>query len=447
MKNRPETHSTRRHTLPFFPIYLIAIAVLFSIPARSENFSLSLQDAVILAIKQNPDVLLSRLDEKKSQQAILEAKDPFFPKVIVGSGLAYTSGFPLSIEGSAPSIVRADAIQSLFNREKKWQVEKFREQARGAGIDREAKQEEVVLNTAIAYLDTLRARRIADAARQQLTSLEQIAETMQVRIQEGRELPLEGKKIAARVAQARYQLNAFSRQAEYQEAFLAILLGYQDSDRVIPVADERSPLLIPENEDSVIQSALDNSPKLKSLESRIQATGLEIKAYNSARLPKMDLVAQYGLFAKFNNYDKYYQHFQRHNGQLGVSFQIPVLAGSAASARKQQSESQAARLRIELAHTRNQIRLETRRIYQDIQVAESLREATRLDFDSAREQVSVLMAQMEEGRAGLRQLEEAKFLENQKWSAYLDSQHQLEKLKFSLLKETGELLAALNIRN
>lgn len=422
---------------------LILFSVFFTFTALAEVHTLTLKQALDIALKQSPDMLLARFDELKAQQAVLEARDPFFPRVVVGSGLAYTNGFPLSIEGSAPSIIRADAIQTLFNREKSWLVAKAKEEARGAGVDLQAKREDVVLNTANAYLEANKARRAADAAAQQLKSLERIAEATKSRVEEGRELQLEAKKIAARVAQAKYSLSVFNMDVDYQEASLAILLGFPAADRVRPAGEERDPLQMPGSEEAAVTDAIANNKTLKSLQSKLQAAGMAVKANEAARLPRMDLVAQYGLFAKFNNFDDYYRTFQRNNGQVGVSFQIPIVAGSAASARKQQAESQSARLRVEMAHTRNKISVETRRMFQDIQAAESFREATHLDFDVSHEQVSVLMAQLEEGRAGVRQLEEARFVENQKWSAYLDAQHRLEKLKLALLKETGELLAAL----
>ena len=71
---------------------------------------LTLQQAVELALRQNPDLLLARLDEQKARIGIREARAPFVPRVAIGSGLAYSSGFPLSIEGAAPSIVTFCAV-------------------------------------------------------------------------------------------------------------------------------------------------------------------------------------------------------------------------------------------------------------------------------------------------------------------------------------------------
>ena len=51
----------------------------------------------------------------------------------------------------------------------------------------------------------------------------------------------------------------------------------------------------------------------------MQAKNLEVQANKTAWLPQIDLIAQYGLFSKFNNYDVYFNRFQRNNAQIGVS--------------------------------------------------------------------------------------------------------------------------------
>ena len=78
---------------------------------------MTLREAVRRADAQNPDVTLARLDEENARHGVQVAKDPFAPRIVVGSGLAYSNGFPMSIEGSAPSIVQARASQFIFNRQ------------------------------------------------------------------------------------------------------------------------------------------------------------------------------------------------------------------------------------------------------------------------------------------------------------------------------------------
>src|SRR5436853_6197818 len=111
-----------------------ALILALSTCLHAEERSMSLRQAVSLAVQQNPDVALARLDEEIARNAVRIAKDPFMPRVTAGSGLAYSSGFPMSIEGSAPSIVQARASQFLFNRQQSFTVAQAKEDARGAGM-------------------------------------------------------------------------------------------------------------------------------------------------------------------------------------------------------------------------------------------------------------------------------------------------------------------------
>jgi hypothetical protein len=102
--------------------------LVLAIPGLAEVHPLTLRQAVDIALKQSPDLVLARLDEQKAQYAIRIAKDPFVPKIYAGSGAAKTWGYPSSIEGAAPSIIEARTDMSLFNRPA---CQGARERARG----------------------------------------------------------------------------------------------------------------------------------------------------------------------------------------------------------------------------------------------------------------------------------------------------------------------------
>src|SRR5580704_1220990 len=123
---------------------------------RAEVHPMTLRQAVEMALKQNPDITLARLDEAKSRLAVLVARDPFTPHLVVGSGLAYSNGFPMSIQGSAPSVVQANIAASLFNRQESLHIAEAKENARGAAIGVGAKCDEVVFRTASLYQDAKR---------------------------------------------------------------------------------------------------------------------------------------------------------------------------------------------------------------------------------------------------------------------------------------------------
>ena len=127
----------------------------------------------------------------------------------------------------------------------------------------------------------------------------------------------------------------------------------------------------------------------------------------------------------------------------------PAATGASASASAEsrasvaQAEVEASRLRIEMNAARNRISLDARQGYQTLRKAETAREVARLDLEVARDQVSVLLAQKTEGRASLRQLEEARFIEDEKWISFYDAQYTAEKAAWDLLRQTGALVASL----
>lgn len=411
--------------------------------AHAETYTLSLKDAVDRALAQNPDVMMARMDEEKATQAIRIAREPFTPRIGAGSGLAYSNGFPLSIEGSAPAAFEARANQYLFNRPQTYALAQARENARAAGFATGERRDEIVFRVAALYVDTDRAGRLAEAARRQVDNLQKVLEAADARVREGRELPLVSQEANVNLLKARQRAAALEFDRDYAERNMAALLGYAASDSVRPTAADRRPALVPDTEEAALQAALNSSKELRRLQSNYEAKNLEIKGSEAQRLPRVDLVAQYALLTRYSNYDEYFRKFQRNNGQLGASIQIPVLAGPGVSAQVAQSQADQQHLRAEMTAARNRITLGVHQSFQEIQKASLASQVARAELDLARSQLSVLLAQMEEGRASLRQVEEARFNENEKWIAFYDAQFNAEKARFGLLRNTGGLIAAL----
>jgi outer membrane protein len=409
----------------------------------AEVFPMTLRQAVETALKQNPDLALARIDEEKTRQSVRVARDPFVPRLVVGSGLAYSDGFPMSIEGAAPSVVQANATQYLFNRPQSYTVAQARENTRGAQLGEQAKREEIAYRVASLYLDAERSGRIAPLAAKDQQNLEQVLAAAQAQVREGRALPLAEKQAALNVARARQTAEDLAADQATSETALAVALGFSAQDRVHPVEEGRPVLELPHSEEEAIQQALASNNEMRQLESQIAAKELETRGERAARLPRVDLVAQYAMLARFNNYDEFFKHFQRNNGQIGVAVQLPVLSGPGVSAQVAATMADIERLRAQLNDTRNRIISDIEQAFRDQKKAATAADVSRLDLDVAGEQLSVILAQMEEGRATLRQAEEARATENDKWIAFYDSQYAVEKARWNLLRLSGGLIASL----
>jgi outer membrane protein len=410
---------------------------------RAEIHTMSLRQAVERALQQNPDITLARLEEEGARHAVRIARDPFTPKLTVGSGLAYSNGFPMSIEGSAPSIVQARATQFLFNRQQSFAVAQAKETAHGASFEVGGKRDEVAYRVATFYVDAERAARVLGLAQKDADSLQTVLETIQAQVKEGHALPLAEKQAALQLARARQVADALGSEQANAETSLAIAAGYSADDRVRPAGQDRTAPTLPTSEEQAIQSALDANKDLHKLQSQIAAKGLEIRGERAARLPRVDLVAQYGLFAKFNNYTEYFNAFKRNNGQIGVSFQVPVFVGSGVNAQLAQTQTEVSHLRVELSSARNRISADLQQAFRDVKKAELAGDVARLDLEVSREQLSVNLAQMQEGRISLRLVEESRVAENAKWIAFYDAQYTIEKAQWKVLRLTGELVPAI----
>lgn len=420
----------------------IFVLVLATVAGFAEIHSLTLRQAVDIALKENPDLVLARLDEQKAQESVRIAKDPFVPKLYAGSGAAKVWGYPSSIEGAAPSIVQTRTDMSLFNQPKRYELARARENARTAAISTQSKGDEIAYQTASLFLDAQQMLRNVQSLGPETESLERVSQAVKLRVDEGRALPIENKRLAVDLARARQRYEAATDDLEYARASLAVVLGYPAGDRVQPVDEERAPPEIPATEQAALQQAFENSKELRRLESQLQAKGFEVREYKSTPLPIIDVVAQYALFAK-SNYQDFFTHFQRNNGELGVAITIPLLTGTAPKALASQAQLDILHLRTQMNQTRNQIELDTQKSYQDLQKAEAAQNVARLDLDYAREQVSVLLAQLSEGRATEQQVDDTRLNEQEKWIVFYDAQHGVEKARLSLLRRTGTLLAAL----
>jgi outer membrane protein TolC len=118
------------------------------------------------------------------------------------------------------------------------------------------------------------------------------------------------------------------------------------------------------------------------------------------------------------------------------------LAGTGVGGQVAQTEIDISHLKLELSNTRNRLAADLQQSFREVRKAGTGADISRLDLEVAREQLSVTLAQMQEGRATMRQVEEARILENQKWIAFYDAQYSVEKARWNVLRLTGDLVAS-----
>jgi outer membrane protein len=426
-------------------VFTHKIASLFFLAAgaaTAEVHSLTLRQVLDIASRLNPDVALARLDQQRAEQGIKVARDPFVPKLTGGSGLAYTYGYPNSINGNAPSLFEARTDMSLYNRPQSYQLAAARETARGSQLGAQGKANDVAYQAADLFLDASEAARERETISNQVPSLKQVIEATTAGVSEGSELPLELKRARVNLAVSEQRLKSTVLDEDYYEMMLAVALGYSATDRVKPVDTDISLPAAPETEDEATNVALRNNKDLRQMQSNVLAKQLDLRSYKAARLPQVSLVAQYALFAKYN-YVNYFQKFQRNNLQIGAAVTIPLLIGSASQGLAEQALTDMQKIRIQMDQVRNRIITDTRRSYQQWKKAESFRDLVRMQLDLAREQMTVFLAQNAEGRIPIGTVEQARLEESDRWIDFYVAETQLKRSQLAVLRDMGTLLTSI----
>ena len=83
------------------------------LPAAAEP--LTLKHAVDLALAHSTATGISTAEVQHATAAYRETRDNYIPQLVFGSGLGKSWGFPLSLEGSAPSIFNLNIQSAILN--------------------------------------------------------------------------------------------------------------------------------------------------------------------------------------------------------------------------------------------------------------------------------------------------------------------------------------------
>src|SRR6266516_6754379 len=96
------------------PFLLLLLGVLVT-DTRAGAEPLTLKRAVQLALTHSTAMAQASADEQRVFASYAEARNQYVPQVVAGSGLGASWGFPLSLEGAAPSIFNVNAQSALIN--------------------------------------------------------------------------------------------------------------------------------------------------------------------------------------------------------------------------------------------------------------------------------------------------------------------------------------------
>ena len=271
------------------------------------------------------------------------------------------------------------------------------ERSEAQRMDLDRTRNNVMFQTSTAYLELAKVRHSLELMRAERQSNASILNLTRQRVAEGRELPIEvtrAEVVEARSEQKIVQLETRQRVLEYQ---LATWMGIP-AERRLELSPSHFLSTTHQRERDLTDRALANSFDLRQAEYERRAREHRLKGEIGSKWPSVDLVGEYGLFGKFNNFEDYFQKFQRNNFNIGVQVRIPILASQRnANVALARSELTAAEMVIK--SKRQSVELEVSSKYQHLRELNAAREVARLELKLAQESLQLLQARFEEGQA------------------------------------------------
>src|SRR5579872_3873348 len=133
-------------------LFALSYGLLFLCGVLSAE-QLPLKRVVELALSHSTTMQDSRIDEQRAFASYHEARNQYLPQMTVGSGLGKSYGYPLSLEGSAPSIVNTTAQSALINPALRDFVRAAHTEYEATMVQTKDQRNQVIQDTVLSYAE------------------------------------------------------------------------------------------------------------------------------------------------------------------------------------------------------------------------------------------------------------------------------------------------------
>lgn len=422
---------------------LLLVVLLFvfclAAPFRAAAEPVPLKRIVELALRHSSVAATATADEQRAFAAYREQVYQYVPQFIIGSGLGASFGFPLSLEGSAPSILNVNAQSALFNPALRDFVRATKTDWKATQVQSKDQRNQVIQDAVLSYAELAKWQTTESRLQQEQSDATKMEQVVAQRIQEGVDSPVQQKRAQLTTARIRFRLAEAGGAIDILRDRLAQWTGLPAQS--IDTIPESMPAL-PEvaQDENLAATAVRDNPLVQAAE--IRATGLQYRAQaeHRATWPMVDFAAQYALLSRFNNYDQFYKAFQRNNATVGVAIRFPFFNWSQ-HARAEAAAADALRGKHEAETTKNNVSAETLRLQRSVQQLAAAQEVAQLEYQIAQSNVDALQVRFDAGTSTLHDLQDGRDQMNQRYDALQDASFELEKARITLLRSTGKLEA------
>lgn len=418
-------------------VFLCCLLPMISNYSGAQNAPLPFRTAIELAMRNSAATGMARADVQRTQASYAQARDLFLPQVTFGSGLAFSYGFPLSLEGSAPAIFNVNAQQYLINQAQRQYLKAGKADISSAESQGAERRNDTIMETALDYiqLDLLESSLSVQHEQQDMAA--KFEDIVNQRVQAGVDAPIENAR--ARLASARTRMQLADTQSAIDQLRLRLsqLTGLP-KNAIITSTETIPDFPAISQDDDLSSQAVENNPAVKTAEEAAKSKAFRAKGEAKQLYPSVDLVAQYAVLGRYNNYDQFFKKFQRNNVTLGAAIRFPILNSSQRAAARA-AEADAVKAQKEAQNVKEQVSTETLRLQRSVAQLSAARDVAKLEHQLSESDIETTHEKIQAGGATLKEEQNARVSEHERYASYLNSTFDLDKAEVQLLRQTGQL--------
>jgi outer membrane protein len=365
---------------------------LIASPPPGPAVQLTLQQAEAIAIKNNPQITIGRLNALVSQQNVREVRSALMPNVYLSvtgvdsnPGSRIAAGF-LTNPTVYPRAAGGASITQLvtdFGRTTNL-LSSSQYGAKAEDQNAAATRADILLGVDRAFYNSLETKALVNVAQETVRARQTLVDRVQALT--NAKLKSEIDLSFSNVELARGKLLLLEAENNYEIALatLSAILGYSDEQN-FQLVEETSAIAAPTDAVApLIQQALQQRPEIKALEFQIESAQKFGGAEHDLWRPTVNALGVVGEAPVRDD------HIPNWYGAVGVNINIPVFNGFLYNARAKAADLQTEIQRQSLLDTRNNIARDVRNAWQDsrraferLSVTQQLRQQADLSLNLA----------------------------------------------------------------
>jgi len=418
-------------------IHKLLLTGLVFLPASLLAEPLTLHHAVELAVSHATGAAIAAADEQHASASYRELRNSYIPQLNAGAGIGWSDGFPLSLEGAAPSLFNVNAQSALINLALKDFIRASQSDVVVSTLRTKDQRNQIIQDTVLSYAELVKWEQRLSRLHETEAAAEQNETAVAERVKEGVDSGMEGSKARLSVARVRLRLAEAAGAADVLREHLSKLTGLPTT--AVEIDPDSVPALpVVKTEEDFVAKSADANPAVQAAIEHARAQYLRVKGEHKSLWPSVDFAAQYANLADYNNYEAYYKHFQPNNATVGVSIHLPFL-NYAQHERVKEAESEAFKATKQAEATRNQVSEETLRLERSVTQMQAACNVAELEYEIAQKNIEAVRTRMESSGANLHDLEDARAQASERLITLQDVTFELERSQVALLRATGGL--------